>query len=122
MARRPTPCVRRPARAARGAGESGFEVAGVDGVYVDAGARILPGDGERVTVRVEAPQVDSPTAVRYAWKSWGPAPLFNGAELPALPVTKTKGAAKTAISLCGFYAPAMLQLRIWYTTPLAPFR
>lgn len=70
---------------ARGAGESGFEVAGVDGVYVDAGARILPGDGERVTVRVEAPQVDSPTAVRYAWKSWGPAPLFNGAELPALP-------------------------------------
>lgn len=70
---------------ARGAGESGFEVAGVDGVYVDAGARILPGDGERVTVRVEAPQVDSPTAVRYAWKSWGPAPLFNDAELPALP-------------------------------------
>lgn len=70
---------------ARGAGESGFEVAGVDGVYADAGARILPGDGERVTVRVEAPQVDSPTAVRYAWKSWGPAPLFNGAELPALP-------------------------------------
>lgn len=73
------------ASGARGAGESGFEVAGVDGVYVDAGARILPGDGERVTVRVEAPQVDSPTAVRYAWKSWGPAPLFNGAELPALP-------------------------------------
>lgn len=73
------------ATGARGAGESGFEVAGVDGVYVDAGARILPGDGERVTVRVEAPQVDSPTAVRYAWKSWGPAPLFNGAELPALP-------------------------------------
>ncbi|PKU92621.1 9-O-acetylesterase [Bifidobacterium pseudolongum subsp. globosum] len=70
---------------ARGAGESGFEIAGVDGVYVDASARILPGDGERVTVRVEAPHVDSPTAVRYAWKSWGPAPLFNGAELPALP-------------------------------------
>lgn len=70
---------------ARGAGESGFEIAGADGVYVDAGAQILPGDGERVTVRVEAPQVDSPTAVRYAWKSWGPAPLFNGAELPALP-------------------------------------
>lgn len=70
---------------ARGAGESGFEVAGVDGVYADAGARILPGDGERVTVRVEASQVGSPTAVRYAWKSWGPAPLFNGAELPALP-------------------------------------
>lgn len=70
---------------ARGAGESGFEIAGADGVYADAGARIMPGDGERVTVRVEAPQVDSPTAVRYAWKSWGPAPLFNGAELPALP-------------------------------------
>ena len=65
---------------ARAAGESGFEIAGADGAYVDAGARILPGDGERVTVRVEASQIDSPTAVRYAWKSWGPAPLFNGAE------------------------------------------
>ena len=73
------------ATGARAVGESGFEIAGADGVYVDAGAQILPGDGERVTVRVEAPQVDSPTAVRYAWKSWGPAPLFNGAELPALP-------------------------------------
>lgn len=73
------------ATGARAVGESGFEIAGADGVYADAGARILPGDGERVTVRVEAPQVDSPTAVRYAWKSWGPAPLFNGAELPALP-------------------------------------
>lgn len=73
------------ATGARAVGESGFEIAGADGVYVDAGAQILPGDGERVTVRAEAPQVDSPTAVRYAWKSWGPAPLFNGAELPALP-------------------------------------
>lgn len=73
------------ATGARAVGESGFEIADADGVYVDAGAQILPGDGERVTVRVEAPQVDSPTAVRYAWKSWGPAPLFNGAELPALP-------------------------------------
>ena len=73
------------ATGARAVGESGFEIAGADGVYVDAGAQILPGDGERVTVRVEAPQVDSPTAVRYAWKSWGPAPLFNGADLPALP-------------------------------------
>ncbi len=73
------------ATGARAVGESGFEIAGADGVYMDAGAQILPGDGERVTVRVEAPQVGSPTAVRYAWKSWGPAPLFNGAELPALP-------------------------------------
>ena len=73
------------ATGARAVGESGFEIAGADGVYVDAGAQILPGDGERVTVRVEAPQVGSPTAVRHAWKSWGPAPLFNGAELPALP-------------------------------------
>lgn len=70
---------------ARGGGESGFEIADADGVYVDAGARILPGDGERATVRIEAPQVGSPTAMRYAWKSWGPAPLFNSAELPALP-------------------------------------
>ena len=70
---------------ARAAGESGFEIAGANGAYVDSGARILPGAGERVTVRVEASQIDSPTAARYAWKSWGPAPLFNGANLPALP-------------------------------------
>lgn len=76
---------------ARTAGESGFEIAGADGVYVDADARILEhsgidaADGEHMTVRVTAASVAAPVAVRYAWRSWGPAPLFNGDGLPAFP-------------------------------------
>lgn len=76
---------------ARAAGASGFEIAGDDGVYVDAEAQILEysgidaADGEHMKVRVSAPQVPAPTAVRYAWRSWGPAPLFNGDGLPTFP-------------------------------------
>lgn len=76
---------------ARTAGASGFEIAGDDGVYMDADAQILEysgidaADGEHMMVRVSSPQVSVPTAVRYAWRSWGPAPLFNGDGLPAFP-------------------------------------
>ncbi|MEE0653500.1 MAG: sialate O-acetylesterase [Bifidobacterium criceti] len=72
---------------ARDAGESGFEVAGADGVYVAEAARILPdtSSGDCMTVRVAAARIPSPATVRYAWRSWGPAPLFNGTDLPALP-------------------------------------
>ena len=72
---------------ARDAGESGFEVAGADGVYAAAAARILPdtSSGDCMTVRVAAARIPSPATVRYAWRSWGPAPLFNGTDLPALP-------------------------------------
>ena len=75
----------------RTAGASGFEIAGDDGVYMDADAQILEysgidaADGEHMMVRVSSPQVSVPTAVRYAWRSWGPAPLFNGDGLPAFP-------------------------------------
>lgn len=36
-------------------------------------------------VRLEIPRQLTPAAVRYAWRSWGPAPLFNEAGLPAFP-------------------------------------
>lgn len=104
----------------RTAGQSGFELAGADGIFHDAAAQIVPAGGEnggtagifgrgtsfgraddgaplnratvsRATVndsaviRVYSPDVPQPAAIRYAWKSWGPAPVRNAAGLPAIP-------------------------------------
>ena len=65
----------------RDADGSGFEVAGDDDAWRPADATIVA-DG---TIRVCCDGVPSPVAVRYAWHSWGPAPLFNAAGLPAAP-------------------------------------
>lgn len=77
---------------------SGFEVAGEDGVFHPAIATIVAKhrvygfqdedagrSPDTVQLVVSSPQVEHPVAVRYAWHSWGPAPLFNGGHLPALP-------------------------------------
>jgi sialate O-acetylesterase len=58
----------------------GFEIAGADGVYQWAQAKI---DG--VCVVVSSDKVPAPVNVRYGWggrRSW--ANLFNSAHLPAL--------------------------------------
>jgi sialate O-acetylesterase len=61
----------------------GFEVAGSDGVFVAATARIA---GETVVVRSE--KVSNPVYVRYAWAGFPKvANLYNGADLPASPFT-----------------------------------
>lgn len=59
---------------------AGFAVAGRDRVWHWAEARL---EGE--TVVVASPAVPEPVAVRYAWQANPPAPLFNGAGLPAAP-------------------------------------
>jgi sialate O-acetylesterase len=59
---------------------AGFAVAGRDRVWHWAEARL---EGE--TVVVFSPAVPEPVAVRYAWQANPPAPLFNGAGLPAAP-------------------------------------
>jgi sialate O-acetylesterase len=63
-----------------------FEVAGADGVFKTALARI---EGE--TVSVSSPDVPAPRFVRYAWANYPPpdhAPnLYNSAGLPASPFT-----------------------------------
>jgi sialate O-acetylesterase len=64
--------------AAHGPQLAGFEIAGVDGKFVPATARI---DGS--TVIAEAQQVTQPKAVRYAWPGWTDANLFNKEGLPA---------------------------------------
>ena len=65
---------------AKGDAVSGFEVAGKDGKFVAAQARI---DG--ATVVVSAPSVSEPRQVRYAWKDVPDCNLFNGENLPASP-------------------------------------
>jgi sialate O-acetylesterase len=58
----------------------GFEVAGADGKFVEAQARI-----EGATVVVSASSVSEPRRVRYAWKDVPDCNLFNGENLPASP-------------------------------------
>lgn len=58
----------------------GFMIAGADGKFVWADARI---EGRRVVVRSD--QVPVPVAVRYAWADNPDCNLYNGAGLPASP-------------------------------------
>jgi len=58
----------------------GFAVAGEDGIYHFASARI---DGDRVSVHCA--EVPAPKTVRYAWASVPNATLINEAGLPAAP-------------------------------------
>jgi sialate O-acetylesterase len=58
----------------------GFELAGADGKFVWANARIA---GDRVIVWSD--RVHAPIAVRYAWANNPPATLYNGEGLPAVP-------------------------------------
>ncbi|RZU41504.1 sialate O-acetylesterase [Edaphobacter modestus] len=62
---------------AQGAPE-GFEVAGADGNFVAAKARI-----EGDTVVASSPSVPEPRYVRYAWPNFPSANLYNAAGLPA---------------------------------------
>ncbi len=56
----------------------GFEVAGPDGVFFPANARV-----DHETVIVASPTVLNPQYVRYAWPNFPNATLFNGVGLPA---------------------------------------
>jgi sialate O-acetylesterase len=59
---------------------TGFEVAGADGKFVPATARI---DGH--TVIASSPAVPEPRFVRYGWANSPQCNLFNGEDLPASP-------------------------------------
>jgi sialate O-acetylesterase len=61
-----------------GGAPQGFEVAGEDGRYMPATARI-----EESTVLVSSAQVPRPKYVRYAWANVPQANLYNAAGLPA---------------------------------------
>jgi sialate O-acetylesterase len=65
---------------AKGGEETGFEVAGADGKFTPATAKI---DGD--TVVASSPDVATPVYVRYGWANSPKCNLFNGEGLPASP-------------------------------------
>ncbi len=67
---------------AKGGEVTGFEVAGVDGNFASASAKI---EGE--SILVSSPSVAEPVAVRYGWANSPPCNLFNAEGLPASPFT-----------------------------------
>jgi len=67
---------------AKGGEVTGFEVAGADGKFSPAAAKI---DGE--TVVASNPDVPNPVYVRYGWANSPQCNLFNGEGLPASPFT-----------------------------------
>lgn len=64
----------------RAAADSGFEILDAEGQSHPVAARI---DAQTVMLLPQTPI--AARAVRYAWRSWGPAPLVNGDGLPAPP-------------------------------------
>jgi sialate O-acetylesterase len=61
----------------------GFELAGADGKFYPAQARLIAKD----TVELTCPEVQKPETVRYAWATWPepPVTLQNSAGLPTEP-------------------------------------
>ena len=69
----------------RGGALRSFEVAGADGSFIAADARI-----ERSTLVVSAPGVDAPVHVRYGWSNSPECRLYNREGLPASPFTVSR--------------------------------
>ena len=67
---------------AKGGEVTGFEVAGVDGKFAPATAKI---EGE--TIVASSPNVAEPVSVRYGWANSPQCNLFNAEGLPASPFT-----------------------------------
>jgi sialate O-acetylesterase len=63
---------------AKGGALTHFEIAGADGVFVEAKARI-----DKNTVLVSSGKVKNPKAVRFAWSNTAEPNLFNMEGLPA---------------------------------------
>lgn len=61
---------------------AGFELAGADGIYHPAAARV---GTDRSTVEVSSAEVPAPCALRYAFTDWHRIDLYNHAGLPAFP-------------------------------------
>lgn len=58
----------------------GFQLQAEDHTWHNASAKV---DGDTITVT--SPEVQKPTAVRYAWDGNPANPFFNGTDLPATP-------------------------------------
>lgn len=69
----------------KGGDLTGFEVAGDDGQFLPATAKI---DGD--TIVLQNASVATPKAARYGWTNSPECHLYNGADLPASPFTSTR--------------------------------
>ena len=69
----------------KGGSLTGFEVAGIDGVFAQAEAKIV-GD----TIVLSSASVRKPTMARYGWSNSPECHLFNGEGLPASPFDSQK--------------------------------
>jgi sialate O-acetylesterase len=65
---------------AKGDEMKGFQIAGADGKFVPANAKIQEDE-----VIVSAEGVSDPKMVRYGWENNPTCTLYNGADLPAVP-------------------------------------
>ena len=70
---------------AKGGELTGFEVAGADGIFSPATARI-----EGATIVASSPAIPEPTQVRYGWANSPLCNLYNGDGLPASPFTSER--------------------------------
>ncbi|KAA6456256.1 sialate O-acetylesterase [Acidobacteria bacterium AB60] len=70
---------------AKGGTVTSVEVAGADGKFASATAKV---EGE--TVVATSPEVPNPVAIRYGWSNSPQCNLFNGEGLPASPFTSVK--------------------------------
>ena len=64
---------------------SGFEIAGLNGVFHEASAKIINNK-----VRVSSEKVNNPMNVRYGWENWFEGTLFNKEGLPASSFSSSK--------------------------------
>ena len=64
---------------------SGFEIAGLNGVFHKASAKIINNK-----VRVSSKKVNNPINVRYGWENWFKGTLFNKEGLPASSFSSSK--------------------------------
>lgn len=62
-----------------------FEVAGTDGTYHPATAKILNKKGNTAVIQLTSPDVKSPKQARYCWNRFVTPNLVNGDQLPARP-------------------------------------
>ncbi len=72
---------------AHGGALRGFEVAGADRIFSEANAMIVSKNTKGETLSVSSPAVASPLYVRYAWRNFPEANLYNKVGLPASPFT-----------------------------------
>lgn len=62
-----------------------FEIAGSDGIYHPAAAKITNKKGNTAVIRLTSPDVKSPRHARYCWNRFVTPNLVNGDQLPARP-------------------------------------